>query len=61
MFVSNSEIYKWHERTNSETKELNVMEGSYHELSKEPNNTVMFESILRFAIKRESVKCKPFG
>lgn len=37
------------------------MEGSYHELSKEPNNTVMFESILRFAIKRETVNQSPFG
>lgn len=36
------------------------MAGSYHELSKEPNNAVMFEAILKFASK---IGClaKPFG
>ena len=34
------------------------MAGSYHELSKEPNNAVMFESILQFVTKRLG---KPFG
>jgi len=42
-------------------KELKIMEGSYHELSKEPNNMVMFEAILRFAIKRETLNPKSFG
>lgn len=37
------------------------MVGSYHELSKEPNNNTMFETILKFAVRSISEGAKPFG
>lgn len=35
------------------------MAGSFHELSKEPNNATMFESVLKFMSARET-EAKPF-
>jgi hypothetical protein len=37
--------------TVSKVKEIKLMAGSYHELSKEPNNNTMFETVLKFAVK----------
>jgi len=35
------------------------MQGSYHELSKEPNRTTLYESVLKFMQKRISDIAKP--
>lgn len=61
VLVNNEAARRWHDRTSSQSKEIKFIPGSYHELSKEPNNSVMFESILKFAIKRQSEGIKPFG
>ncbi len=45
-YVDNEANRRWHYRTQSEFKEVTLMADSYHELSKEPNNAIMFESIL---------------
>lgn len=37
------------------------MAGSFHELSKEPNNGTMFETVLKFTVKLETEGAKPFG
>jgi hypothetical protein len=37
------------------------MAGSFHELSKEPNNGVMFETLIKFAVKQITEGAKPFG
>lgn len=37
------------------------MAGSYHELTKEPNNSVLFESILKFTVKQLSESSANFG
>ena len=42
-------------------KEVKLLAGSFHELSKEPNNSAMFESVLRFMAKRITDGAKPFG
>lgn len=47
--------------TISKSKEIKLMVGSYHELSKEPNNNTMFETILKFAVRSISEGAKPFG
>jgi len=59
-FVCNKSNRAWHLRTSSKLKEIKLMAGSYHELSKEPNNAVMFDSILQFAVK-VGPTAKPFG
>ena len=48
--VDNTQAREWHAKTNSKIKELKLIAGSYHELSKEPNNHVMFEMILKFTV-----------
>lgn len=52
MVVDNTAARNWHGATTSKTKEIKLMAGSFHELSKEPNNGVMFETVLKFAVKR---------
>jgi alpha-beta hydrolase superfamily lysophospholipase len=50
--VSNSAAKEWHAKTSSKVKELKMIAGSYHELSKEPNSHVLLESILKFIEKQ---------
>ena len=59
--VNNKSSREWHEKTKSETKQINMMAGSYHELSKEPNNAKFFEYMLKFVATRLSTKPKAFG
>ena len=40
---------------------MKLMAGSYHEIAKEPNNKVAFESILNFMEKRLTEGVKAFG
>lgn len=49
VIVCNTTTRDWHSKTTSGRKELKLMAGSYHELSKEPNNGVFIETILKFA------------
>ncbi len=58
--VSNSAAKEWHSKTNSKVKELKIIAGSYHELTKEPNSHVLVESILRFMAKQTETR-KHFG
>lgn len=46
--VNNKKSREWHSKTASKIKGLRLMAGSYHELSKEPNNNVLFEASLKF-------------
>jgi alpha-beta hydrolase superfamily lysophospholipase len=61
MVVDNSAARAWHSKTSSKNKDLKLMPGAYHELSKEPNNSVMFETILKFAVRQANDGVKPFG
>ncbi len=42
-------------------KEIKLMPGSFHKLSKEPSNGIMFETMLKFMAKRIKDGAKPFG
>ena len=57
--VDNLSALRWHEKTTSNDKHLQVLQDCYHELSKEPQNAEFFEAVLNFA----SVRCsgKLFG
>ena len=61
MVVDNTAARNWHGATTSKTKEIKLMAGSFHELSKEPNNGVMFETVLKFAVKRAAEGAQAFG
>ena len=61
VIVDNSASRAWHAKTSSTIKELKLMAGAFHELSKEPNNGVMFESVLKFMAKRVTDGAKAFG
>ena len=52
IIVNNKETKKWHANTSSKIKQLRLMAGSFHELSKEPNNAVLFEASLKFMGER---------
>ena len=41
--VSNRAITQWHNKTQSQVKEIKVISGAFHELLKEPNNDVVYE------------------
>jgi hypothetical protein len=58
--VNNSVNRAWHGKTTSTDKVIKLMVGSCHELTKEPNNHVLFEAVLRFMGERVP-KAKPFG
>jgi hypothetical protein len=58
VIVDNAASRDWHSKTVSAKKELKLMAGSFHELSKEPNNGVFIETILKFAA---SAAPKNFG
>lgn len=61
VIVDNQKSRDWHQKTVSKTKEIKLMAGSFHELSKEPNNTAMFESVLKFMAKRTTEGAQKFG
>lgn len=62
VIVDNGASRMWHEKTQSKVKAIKLMAGSYHELSKEPNNKDMFEAILKFAQERKvKNELKNFG
>lgn len=61
VIVDNAASRAWHAKTSSTVKELKLMAGSFHELSKEPNNGIMFETMLKFMAKRITDGAKPFG
>ena len=46
--VSNKASQQWHNQTSSKIKVLKKIPNAYHELTKEPNNHVMFETCLKF-------------
>ena len=45
-YVSNEVSRKWFSRTSSSQKTIKMMAGAYHDVAKEPNNDVLFESML---------------
>jgi len=59
--VNNKTSRAWHSKTSSKEKQIKLMVGAYHELSKEPNNRVFFESVLRFMSERILASNKSFG
>ena len=66
IIVNNKESRAWHAKTTSKIKQLRLMAGSYHELSKEPNNEILFEASLKFMGERLTGKApgtpaQPFG
>lgn len=66
VIVNNKETRAWHAKTTSKIKQMRLMAGAYHELSKEPNNGVLFESALKFMGERivgkaPGIPAKPFG
>ena len=66
IIVSNKDAKKWHSQTKSKVKQLRLMPNAYHELSKEPNNHILFEASLKFMGERLIGKApgtapKPFG
>ena len=44
--VNNKKTKEWYAKTASKIKGMRLMAGSYHELSKEPNNNVLVEQSL---------------
>ena len=65
VLVSNKAARKWHVETASEVKTLRLVPGAYHELSKEINNHIVFETALQFMGERLAgkggAKATPFG
>lgn len=60
--VDNKRAREWHARTGTPAgnKVIKLVAGAYHEISKEPNNGVMIESVLTFMESRLS-DAKAFG
>jgi len=67
VIVNNNMARAWHAKTASKVKQIRLMAGAYHELSKEPNNHVLFEATLKFMGERlvgaapEKNLPQPFG
>ena len=59
--VNNKVTRAWFSKTSSKEKQIKLMVGAYHELAKEPNNHVMFESCLKFMADRIIASNKTFG
>ena len=59
--IDNKAVREWHGKTASQVKDLKLIAGSYHELFKEPNNSVMFELVLKFINKRLEEPKVAFG
>ena len=64
IIVNNKATREWHAKTSSKNKQVRLLAGSYHELTKEPNNDVLFESTLKFMgeqlIGKKGPAAKPF-
>ena len=59
--IINNKIDKeWHAMTSSKVKQFRLMPSAYHELTKEPNNHIMFDASLKFMAQRLQ-EAKPFG
>ena len=58
--VNNRVNRVWHSKTQSKEKVIKLMAGAYHELTKEPNNHVLFEAMLKFMSGRIG-SAKAFG
>ena len=58
--VNNRVNREWHAKTSSKEKTIKLMAGAYHELTKEPNNHVLFEAMLKFMAERIKT-AKAFG
>ena len=66
IIVNNRVSREWHAKTSSKVKKIKLMMGAYHELTKEPNNHVIFEASLLFMGERlvgkaPGTPAKPFG
>lgn len=61
VIVDNAASRAWHAQTVSKTKDIKLMAGAFHELTKEPNNTVLFETVLKFCVKRVAEGAQAFG
>lgn len=60
--VSNEGAQKWHSKTSSKVKQLRLLANTFHDLTKEPNNHKVFESILRFlSLRTQSKEIPVFG
>lgn len=61
--VSNKASKAWHSLTKSKVRQMKLMPGAYHELTKEPNNAFIFEAALKFMGERLADRnvTKPFG
>jgi esterase/lipase len=46
--ISNKIARVWHEKTKSKDKNMRLIVGAYHELTKEKNNHKVFETMLGF-------------
>ena len=58
--VNNKVTRKWYDRVGSTVKEIKIIPKAYHELSKEPNNDVFFEAVLKFMAKQQE-QARPLG
>lgn len=61
VIVDNAAARSWNDSTKSSVKQLKLMAGSYHELSKEPNSKDFIECVLTFAAKQAPAGTKGFG
>lgn len=61
VLVSNKASKSWHTATSSKDKQLKLIPNAFHELCKEPNNHLVFESILKFLQHRLKQDPKAFG
>lgn len=61
LIVDNAASRDWHSKTTSARKELKLMAGAFHELSKEPNNGVFIETIIKFMHAQTGAAPKNFG
>ena len=50
--ISNPLAKAWHAKTSSKIKGMRLIPGAYHELTKETNNHMVFESVLKFMGER---------
>lgn len=50
--VNNTITRAWDRKTSSKEKQMKLIVGAYHELTKEPNNHIVFEHVLKFMSER---------
>ena len=61
LIVNNNSSRAWFTKTQSPQKQIKLMAGAFHELSKEPTNAVLFESCMKFMAERINGTKKTFG